>query len=328
VTTTAAGRTGLGTVVAGSAPTDAPAVKVRGTAAHRPAGVALADLRPEDLVRVDDLISPPAKPVAALVATVILLAATFVVAMLGLGEPGRSDPLPPGVVTVAGTDLGSHDTVAADLAHPIAVRVDDLPRRAREARFAQFGFSAAGVGLGSSRSGPLTLAGGDAFTAEVDAERIRILSSGELTAEFRLLDENKEILVRHEFALDPEQPFFLAANGIAALLLVLFLVAYGQAITQPLRRGYTRRSAYLGMALLGGAAGFTIVLAAWSLGAPEPSVVTFVIAAALAAATFAFLARVLIVTGRRRRLRRAELRADGGAEDGGVSVSPEADAAE
>lgn len=318
-TTAIAGRTGAGTVVTGSAPTDGPAVKVRGTSVHRRADEALADLRPEDLVRVDDLIAPPARPVPALVGTVLLLAAMLVVAVIGLGEPGRSDSLLPGVVTVAGTDLGSSDAVAADLADPIPVSVEELPRRAGAARFAQIGFSAAGVGLGSSRSGPLDPAGGGAFTADVDAERVRILSSGDLTAEFRLLDENKRILLRHEFALDPEQPFFLAANGVAALLLALFVVAYGLAITQPLRRGYTRRSAYPGMAILGGAAGFTTVLGVWSLGAPEPSFVTFVIAAALGAAAFGFLARVMIVTGRRRRLRRAELRA-GGAHDEPVSV--------
>jgi len=309
VTTAIAGRTGAGTVVTGRAPADEPAVKVRGTSVHRPAGQALADLQPEDLVRVDDLIAPPAKPVAALVATVLLLGAMFLVPIRGLGEPGRSDPLPPGRVTVAGADLGTHDTVGADLADPIPVRVEELPRRADDAVFVQLGFSGAGIGLGSSRSAQLTPAGGGAFTAEIDAERVRILSSGELTAEFRLLDENKEMLRGHEFALDPEQPFFLAANGIAALLLALFVLAYGQAITAPLRRGYTRRSAYLGMALLGGVTGFTTVLAAWSLGAPEPSLVTFLIASALGAAACGALTRSIVVLGRRRRLRKAEERA-------------------
>jgi len=309
VTTAIAGRTGAGTVVTGRAPADEPAVKVRGTSVHRPPDAGLANLRPEDLVRVDDLISPPARPVIALVGTVLLLAAMLTMAMLGPGEPGRADPLPPGLVTVAGTDLGSHDTVTADLGDPIPVTVEDLPRRARRARFAQIGFSAVGIGLGSSRSGALAPADDGVRTADVDAERVRILSSGDLTAEFRLLDENKQILLRHEFALDPDQPFFLAANGVAALLLVFFVTAYGLAITQPLRRGYTRRSAYLGMALLGVAAGFTTVLGAWSLGAPEPSFVTFAIAAALGAAAFGFLARAMIVTGRRQRLRRAELRA-------------------
>lgn len=317
VTTAQAGRTGVGTVVTGSAPTDTPAVQVRSTSAHRPPGEALGDLRPEDLVRVDDLISPPTRPLVALVATVLLLIAMLAVAVAGVAEPDRSGALSPGVVTVAGADLGSHDTVSADMATPVPVRVQELPDGAEDAQFAQFGFSAAGVGLGSSRSGPLVPSSGGAFTAEVDAERVRILSSGELTAELRLLDEDKRILLRQEFAVEPEQPFFLAATGIASLLLVLFVAAYGQAITAPLRRGYTRRSAYLGMAILGGVAGFTTVLAAWSLGASEPSFVTFAIEAAVGAVAFGFLARVLIVTGRRRRLRRAELRAAGDPQDAG-----------
>ena len=313
-TTAIAGRTGMGTVVTGSAPGGEPAVKVRATSAHHVAGEALADLQPEDFVRVDDLISPPKRPVASLAAAAVLALAALTSALFALGGPTHSDTLPRGAITVAGTDIGSSDTVRADLGDPIPVRVEELPSRARAARFAQIGFSAAGVGLGSSRSAPLRSTGNNAFTASVDAERVRILSSGDLTGEFRLLDENKRILLREQITVDPDQPFILSATGVAAILLTLFVIAYGLAITQPLRRGYTRRSAYLGMALLGGAAGFATVLWAWALGAGEPSVVTFVVVGALGAAASAALTRSIIVLGRRRRLRRAEERAASGAE--------------
>jgi serine/threonine-protein kinase len=308
-TTAIAGRTGTGTVVTGSAPGSEPVVKVRATAAHHVAGEALADLQPEDLVRVDDLISPPKRPVVSLAAAGVLAIAALICAILAVGGRSHSDRLPAGVITVAGTDIGSSDTVHADLGAPIPVRVEELPGRASDARFAQIGFSAVGIGLGSSRSAPLERSGNGAFTASVNAERVRILSSGELTGEFRLLDENKRILLREQIAVDPDQPFILSATGILAVLLTLFVVAYGLAITQPLRRGYTRRSAYVTMALLGAAAGFATVLWAWALGSSEPSVVTFVVVAALSAAAFSVLNHSIVVLGRRRRLRRAEERA-------------------
>ncbi|HMF82950.1 MAG TPA: serine/threonine-protein kinase [Acidimicrobiia bacterium] len=308
-TTAIAGRAGTGTVVTGSAPGSEAVVKVRATAAHHAVGEALADLQPEDLVRVDDLISPPKRPVISLAAAAVLAIAALICAIFAVGSRGHSDTVRAGVITVAGTDIGSSDTVHADLGAPIPVRIQELPSSARRARFAQIGFSAVGIGLGSSRSAPLEPSGNGAFTASVDAERVRILSSGELTGEFRLLDENKRILLREEIAVDPDQPFFLSATGVSAILLALFVIAYGLAITQPLRRGYTRRSAYVTMAFLGAAAGFATVLGAWALGSSEPSLVTFVVVGALGAAAFGALNRSIVVLGRRRRLRRAEERA-------------------
>jgi serine/threonine-protein kinase len=302
-----AGRAGAGTVVTGESAPDASA-RVRATATPRAGGAAIAELRPEDLVRVDDLISPPKAPVIPLVAAGLLAIAVLATALVGFGEPERTGALRPGVVSVAGVDLGTDDVVHADLGDPVPVEITELPRQAADAQYAQIGFSAGGVGLGSSRSAPLTRAG-DGVTGEVDAARVRILSSGELTAEFRLLDENKRILLRDEFVLDPKQPFFLAVNGVAALLLILFVGAYGLSLVQPLRRGHSRRSAYPGMAFLGVVAGWATVLLTWSLGAPEPGPATFVAAAVLGGACFAFAARATIVLGRRRRLRTAEVRA-------------------
>ncbi len=304
-----AGRAGVGTVVTGSDPASEEPVRVRATAAPRPAGELLRDLRPEDLVRVDDLVSPPKPPLISLAAAALLVVALLLVTTLGTWEPDHPGSLPRGVVSVAGTDVGAGGTVSADLADPIPVRISELPRGTARARFAQIGFSAAGIGLGTSRSDPLRRLEGGARVADVDAQRVRFLSSGDLTAEFRLLDENKRILLRQEFALDPDAPFFLSANGLSAILLVPIVIAYFVSVTRPLRRGYARRSAYGGMAILGAVAGFTLVLLAWSLDAPEPSLPTFVVAAAVGAAAFAFLTRATLVAGRRGRLQRARLRA-------------------
>jgi serine/threonine-protein kinase len=313
-----AGRAGVGTVVTGESAPEASA-RVRATATPRAGGAEIAELRPEDLVRVDDLISPPKAPVIPLVAAALLAIALLATPLLGFGEPGRTGSLRPGVVSVAGVDLGTDEVVHADLGDPVRVEITELPQRAADAEYAQIGFSAAGVGLGSSRSAPLARAGGD-ITGEIDAERVRILSSGDLSAEFRLLDEDKRILLRDEFVLDPKQPFFLAANGVAALLLILFVVAYGLSLIQPLRRGHSRRSAYPGMAVLGVAAGWATVLLTWSLGAPEPGPATFVAAAVLGGACFAFAARAIIVLGRRRRLRNAEVRAAGDGESAAAAA--------
>src|SRR5262249_53304179 len=186
-TTAIAGRAGTGTVVTGSAPGSEPVVKVRATAAHHAAGEALADLQPEDLVRVDDLISPPKRPVISLAAAAVLAIAALICAIFAVGSRGHSDTVRAGVITVAGTDIGSSGPAHAGLGAPIPGPIQKPPSGARRARFAQIGFSAVGIGLGSSRSAPLEPSRNGAFTASVDAARVRILSSGELTGEFRLL---------------------------------------------------------------------------------------------------------------------------------------------
>jgi Protein kinase domain len=295
-----------GTVVSGGPTADTP-VRVRGTQMHRGAAE-LADLRPEDLVRVDDLISPPKPPRLLYALSAVLLLAMVVIAAIGLGEPDRAGNLPEGVVTVDGVDLGTNDSVSVDLSEPIPVTVTELPDEAAETIYAQFAFSAAGVSLGTSRSAFLEPVGDDQYEADVNAERIKILSSGDLTAEFRFLDAEKEILAEHEFALDPDALFILTATGIAGLLLALFVISYGMSVTAPLRR-YSRRSAYIGMPILGALAGVAATFLAWSLGAGEPSLLTFFLAAVLGAAAFALLTQAAIVSGRRRRLRRAEERA-------------------
>jgi serine/threonine-protein kinase len=304
-----AGRTTGETFVSGSNRTIDSRVGVRETTAHRAGGGALADLRPEDLVRVDDLISPPRTPWLTFAAAALLFVIMLVVAAIGFAEPSRGGAaLPAGAVTVDGVDLGTNDSVNVNLSKSIPVTVTDLPEAA-DAVYAQFGFSAAGVGLGTSRSAPLE-PDGDGFTAAVNAERIKIITSGDLTAEFRLLDGEKQTLLGHEFAMDPEAPFFLTATGVAGLLLALFVISYGLSITAPLRRGYARRTAYVGLPILGAVAGVAVTFLAWSLGAGEPSAVTFIVAAALGAASFALLTRATTAEGRRLRVRRAEQRAN------------------
>jgi serine/threonine-protein kinase len=302
--------TGRETMIAGKGapiPQDPP-LRMRATAVHR-AGVRIDELSPEDLVRVDDLIKPPKPPRVALAITAVLLALLVVLSVLGIGtaEPAPST-LRPGTVRVAGVDITSGRTVAADLAHDVPVRVRRLPAGARDAVYLRLGFSALGLQLPPSRSAVLVPAPGGGARAAIDAQRVRVLMSGKVTGQLRFLDANKRELRSDEFRFRAERPAVLAANGLVGLLMLAFVVTYGWSLSLPLRRGRRSTSAYVGMAVLGGVAGAAVVDVAWALGGPQPTWSTLLVGVALGVGAFVAVARAILVIGRRRRLERARAR--------------------
>jgi len=302
--------TGRETMIAGKGapiPQDPP-LRMRATAVHR-AGVRIDELRPEDLVRVDDLIKPPKPPRLALAITAVLLALLVVVSVLGIGTAEYApSTLRQGTARVAGVDITSGRTIAANLAHDVPVRVLRLPAGARDAVYVRLGFSALGLQLPPSRSAVLVPDRGGGMRAEVDAQRVRVLVSGKVAGQLRFLDANKRELRSDEFRFEAERPAVFAANGIIGLLMLAFIVTYGWSLSLPLRRGRRRTSAYVGMAILGGVAGAAVVDVAWALGGPQPTWSTLLVGVALGVGAFVALARAILVIGRRRRLAHAHAR--------------------
>jgi hypothetical protein len=145
--------TGRETMIAGKGapiPQDPP-LRMRATAVHR-AGVRIDELRPEDLVRVDDLMKPPKPPRLALAITAVLLALLVVVSVLGIGTAEYAPPtlrgqtvLPPGGPSPAprvGASRGgavcdkpcSHRPADRPLPSPIRCGVQSNPREMMSAR--------------------------------------------------------------------------------------------------------------------------------------------------------------------------------------------------
>ena len=300
------GRTGRETMIAGTGkpvPRDEP-LRMRATAVARPHGARLDEISPEDLVRVEDLVAPPKVPWLMTAAATVLFAALLVVSALGIGTPSVGGPMARGQARVAGVDVATDRLVSADLADDIPVRVRELPAQAQHARYVRLAFSVLGIDLPPSRSGKLRRAGGD-LVAAVDAKRDRILWTGEATGRLLFLDARKHELVSQEFHFDADRPFYLAFVGVFSLVMLLFVLSYGWSLTQPIRRGYRRRSVYLSMAALGIVTGGAILGLGWAVFGPQPTAATLAVCVTLGALTLLALAQVLVTVGRRQRLGRA-----------------------
>jgi serine/threonine-protein kinase len=302
--------TGRETMIAGQGapvPLDPP-LRMRATAVHR-GGVRIDELRPEDLVRVDDLIKPPKPPRLAFALAGLLTALLVALSIVGIGdaEPA-ANRLRPGTVRVAGVDITTDRTVDVNLSDDVPVRLTNLPAGTEDARYVRLGFSALGIQLPPSRSAELRPDGNGGFRAAIDAQRVRILVSGKVTGELRFLDRNKEELRSAEFRLDADRAAVLAANGIFGLLILAFVITYGWSLSLPLRRGRQRTSAFVGMGILGGVAGAAVVDVIWALGGPQVTWPTLIVGIVLGIGAFLSLARGVLVAGRRRRLALARSR--------------------
>jgi hypothetical protein len=237
----------------------------------------------------------------------VLFVGLLVVSALGIGTPDVGGPMARGQADVAGVDVATDRVVDVDLAGEIPVRVHELPEGAERARYARLGFSVLGIDLPPSRSGRLRPDGGDLVT-RVDAKRDRILWTGEVTGRLQLLGPRKHELVSQEFHLDADRPFYLAFVGVFSLVVLAFVGSYGWSSTQPVRRGYRRRSVYLTMTVLGMVTGGALLGLGWSIFGPQPTWATLAACVALGALSFLALAHVLVIMGRRGRLTRAAAR--------------------
>jgi serine/threonine-protein kinase len=309
VTGDVSGTTGRETMIAGVGkpiPRDEP-LRMRATAVSRHGGARLDEISPDDLVRVEDLVTPPKFPWLASAAAALLFAALLVVSALGIGTVSVGGPMSRGQASVAGVDVATERLVSADLSDDIPVRVRELPARAQNARYVRVGFSVLGVELPPSRSGKLRRAGGD-LVAAVDAKRDRILWTGEATGRLQFLDARKHELLSQEFHFEADRPFYLAFVGVFSLVVLLFVLSYGWSLTQPIRRGYRRRSAYISMVVLGVFGAGAIVALGWAAFGSQPTPATIGAGWALGAGASLALMRVLVVAGRRARLARAQAR--------------------
>lgn len=228
----------------------------------------------DDLVPVGEVIDEPPSPMPLVLAAVLALVAAVLVGSVRIGSPDRGGDLLVGTATVGGADPASGRPVPLDLAEPIEVRLTRGSPAAVAATEVQLGFSVAGIALVDSDIQALVSGPGGA-AARLDAQANRFLAPGEVTAELRLLADGA-LLGRHRFAVDPARPALVTVPAGIAVVLALFLSAYAESFLKPLRRGRHRRSALVGMALVGAGAGLTAVLVGWLFGAPEPARVAIV----------------------------------------------------
>ncbi len=295
-----------GTRISGEAavPSDALVRPTLTTGRVRQDGTRIGDLGRDDLVNVQDILTPPAVPVRGLAALALCLVALALVALLGLGSPDRTAAdLQPGRLVLAETDLATDDAASLDFGEDIGLLVNR--RVARGATEAELEWSVAGIpvgGTGREDLEPVDRGFGTTFSAGT----LQHLTAGAMTGRLVLYGPRGGVLVDHELEVEPERSPWTTATTVAGLLLAVFVVVYTVSVSGPLRAGRRRRSAFVSLPVIGAVGGLVAALLAWSLQlAPEPSILTFVAATALGAVAGAVAAPVLLRLGRRRRLRAA-----------------------
>ena len=109
-----------------------------------------------------------------------------------------------------------------------------------------------------------------------------------------------------KFTIRSKQNRWLTAPTAIGALGALFVIAYVESLLRALRRGARRRSAELGLAVVGAIGGAVVVLDTWVVGRAEPTTASLIAAAALTA-----VAGVVSGLAARRYGRRARLRPRG-----------------
>src|SRR5438128_6427012 len=121
-------------------------------------GTALGDVATTDVTAGGPPVVLPGRPRPRVVewtaAAVALLAAALVIALIGVGSPGRSGDIPAGAIRVGGVDVASGRVIHLNLSNPVPVR-GVLPARASGADSIRLRYRAAGITLGSGTV-PLT----------------------------------------------------------------------------------------------------------------------------------------------------------------------------
>jgi serine/threonine-protein kinase len=285
------------------APGSAPAFDVvRAVAEPRIHGADLNELELADLIGVEDVLDPPKPPWPALLATAGLFAAAALVAVLGLAGPDRTEGLLPGQVELDGVDVVGQGRIEVDLSRDVMVEIVD-PDLAAAADGVELELGALGI--------PVTTVTGvvrDGL-AILDPGIAQRTISGKAAARVVLLDGD-EVVAEHELGVDATQRWYLTVPFGAAMLLLLFALANLESSLKPLRSGHRRFLSYVGAAIAGALAGLSLVATAGAVGFSEPTIPTAAVVTVLGAAGGAASARARIGVARRRRVRRAVLRAE------------------
>jgi hypothetical protein len=287
----------------GEAGPAAPSLRVvRAGGALRLEGLDLNRINRGDLVDVEDLIHPPPPPTRAIVATSVLAFLALLIAVIGLGQPGRSGSLHRGEVLLAGSDIATGSRVDANLGHDVGITVRD-PELAARADEAVLKLSTLGIPLGDA-SAPLIQG-----RADIDPRTMRLLAAGKVTGEVELRNHGRTV-ARQEFPFRATNPWYLTALGIGALLVLLIAFANLESSLKPLLRGRSRRLSLVGAAVWGAVAGVGVAVLSAAFSLAELTIVTLIVVGALGAAAGVASCYAALGIGRRRRLRRAMKRAE------------------
>ncbi|MHB8451352.1 MAG: hypothetical protein ACYDAQ_13010, partial [Mycobacteriales bacterium] len=267
------------------------------------------------LVPIRQVLELPPRPLALLAAALVFVAATVLVALVGVGAAARSSTVATNRTVVAGVPLGSGRTVQVNLAKPVQALFTALPAQATTATAVQLRLSVLGAAIASSDVAPLSRRGSGAG-ATVNISSGHYLVPGPLTASLRLLDTHGSLVGQEQFTLAPSGSGWATIPGGLALALLLFALAYLESLLRPLyRRGRLLVPSLIGVAVMGALTGAVVVALVWVAGVREPTIPTLIVSAGVGAVAAIALAVTLARAGLRARVRRLAHRR-------GIDVAP------
>jgi Na+-transporting methylmalonyl-CoA/oxaloacetate decarboxylase gamma subunit len=292
---------------------DVPALQRARTTVVRPAaptrleGAALTsieDAAPANFVPLQQVVKAPPKPAVPLAIALVAFVVSVVIAFVGLGAAASlGGNIPGGSVRVGGVPLVDGVTVPINLSDPVVISVSTGAPPSSSVRI-----SLLVLGYRAFQStSPLVTGGGGARVARADLTTARYFVTGHITSEVQLLGKSTggEIVVGSwRFIASLSQPAWLTVEGVALIVLILFLLAYIEQFTRSLWRGKRRPSATSGLAVSVALLSAAMVAVAWLAAGRQPTLAAVVACTALGAVSGLALAAAAHRAGRLRRLRR------------------------
>lgn len=247
-------------------------------------GVAGTDLVLGDLMPLRRTpIAVPAFPKALSWAAALVAVVAAALGLVGLGSSNPVPALGPGTVTVAGHDPAVGGRVPLDLDQQIPIVVEHVPAGTATPTRAQLVLSLGGVSIVRSTSVPFVHSAGGLMTT-LDASAGRYIVGGKLDGKLELSGPSGT--VSDAFGVQADRSPFSTFGGVVGIVLLLVVAAYTESLLRSLRRGRRRDNrvgAMVGLVVVGVFGGLTATLWGWMLGISGPTLVGFVVPAAVGA---------------------------------------------
>jgi serine/threonine-protein kinase len=272
---------------------------VRPALGHRPAAQPIMGLDESPLVPVRDVLQVPSRPVGPGLVGAALLVAAGVLALTGIGAAPAPAAVPPGTLSVQGTDAGAVAPIPLDLTQPVPITITHLPPGAEKADAVRLDVSVLGSPPLHSNDAPLTRDATGAH-AEVTPAAARYVAAGTFDASLVLLDNRQEVGAI-DLTAKRTGSGLLTAAALAAIAATTLALAYVEGFLRSLRRRRRAPGALVGVAPAGALLGIGALALAWVFAGTVLSPATIVACAVTSAAGCVALGVTAARWGRRRR---------------------------
>lgn len=227
------------------------------------------ELEPEDLVPVQEVLSPPAFPIVQLLVALALLLGAVAIAFLG----PEADPAPrpdPGVMSLAGVDPASGLLPELNLDGEIPLATTTSADRV------ELNLSLAGIPLGTTAQSEIS----DGISS-LTLGSARYTTASVVDADVRLLSGDVEVVAMQFPVRMAHNPWLTVPAGLVVLL-AMFAASYVESSLRHLRKGRRKVGSLASLLVSGAALGVAFVGFAWLTQERIPTLTNLITVAVLA----------------------------------------------